>query len=144
MTCSEPYTNSTNNWAASRWFGKPPALIMLKLCMQWVPTGKLLWGAQFAGLHHNLLNCMQVLRMCVWLAVFERDQRLMTFASPSCCSDAMCSPKMTAKIDPACNMGPSLPITKLLPTARALPITLATNVFTVKKFLNAGFSTPFR
>lgn len=33
------------------------------------------------------------------------------------------SPRITAKIDPACSMGPSLPITKLLATARALPIT---------------------
>jgi hypothetical protein len=33
------------------------------------------------------------------------------------------SPKMTAKMEPACNMGPSLPMTRLLATASALPMT---------------------
>jgi hypothetical protein len=35
-------------------------------------------------------------------------------------------------------------MTSELPTARELPITFATNVFTVKKFLKTGCSTPLR
>jgi len=45
------------------------------------------------------------------------------------------SPRSTARIEPACNIGPSLPITSPLATARALPMTFAMNVLMVKKFL---------
>ena len=53
-------------------------------------------------------------------------------------------PRITARMDPAWSMGPSFPMTKLLATPRALPMTFATNVLIVKKFLKIGLSTPFR